>query len=252
MMYLQRRTILPLAIATACLAAWAAPAEEAAAISLVPDADARLSNDPDRQAGSNTGSSSIWEVRWHEAPRVRIGYVRYDISGIDPSLFSTATLSGTFSASSYNGPGMWDVYGLDDDVVASGGILGNDWDESSVNYSNAAGVDNSAAEGDFAFTDVSHLGTMTLDGVDVQPLPFSSNTTDLDLTSFLNDDTDGLVTFLFMDVGENGDEYRIDSKEGNTSDGHGPMTLNFVPEPASALLVLLGLAGVGLASRRRQ
>lgn len=231
---------------------------DAAPISLIPDADARLANDDNRGPESNTGSSSIWEVRWHSAPRVRIGYVRYDITGVDSMLFDTAILQGTFSGSSYNGPstgGMWNVYGLNDDVAADGlGRLGNDWDESSVKYSNAAGVDNSAAVGTFAFvpSEVTFLGTLSFDGVDVQPLPFQSNTADLDLSSFLNADTDGLVTFLFMDVAQNGDEYRIDSKEGSTSNGHGPMQLVFgaVPEPSSLLLLTIGMAA--MASRRRQ
>ncbi|TWT36981.1 hypothetical protein KOR34_19270 [Posidoniimonas corsicana] len=212
------------------LALVAGPAiQSASAISLIPDADARLANDSNRGPTSNVGSSGLWEVRWHEAPRVRIGYVRYDITGVSPSLFADATLSGTFTASSYNGPGTWDVYGLNDDVVANAGTgrQGNDWDESTINYANAGGVDNSAAEGTFAFTDSSFLGTITLDGVDEQPLPFSSNPTDLSLETFLNADTDGLVTFLFMDSSQTGAEYRIDSKEGNMEDGHGPTTLNF-------------------------
>ncbi|WP_425399994.1 PEP-CTERM sorting domain-containing protein [Aeoliella sp.] len=237
---------IALLLAAACL--WG----NAHAASLIPDADTRLSNDTDRGPTSNTGSSSVWEVRWHSAPRVRIGYVRYDISGINPALFGSATLSGTFTDSGRNGPsdgsGMWNVYGLND-TTSSG--LGNSWDESAVNYSNASGVDNSAAVGTFAFnSDATFLGTMSFDGVDVQPLPFSSNTADLDLSAFLNADTDGLVTLMFMDVDQRGHEYRINSKEGSTADGHGPMRLNFVPEPSSIALVALALAGVGFAVRR--
>ncbi|WP_425399992.1 PEP-CTERM sorting domain-containing protein [Aeoliella sp.] len=142
-------------------------------------------------------------------------------------------MRGTFRDSSRNGPGdgsgMWDVYGLND-VTTTG--QGNNWIESgegSINYSNASGVDNSALIDTFAFnSDATFLGTMSFDGNDVQPLPFASNSTDLPLGSFLNADTDGLVTFMFMSSSQDGHEYHIDSKEGNMSGGHGPMTLNFV------------------------
>lgn len=217
-------------------------------IVLIPDADARLANDPNRGPTSNVGGSTVWEVRWHDAPRIRIGYLRYDISEIDPSRFATATISGTFTDSSRNGPGdgsgMWNVYGLNDDVVSNEvGRLGNDWPESAVHYANAAGVRNDAELGTFEIleSETTWLGTISFDGVDEQPLPFSSNTTDLDLTEFLNADTDGLVTFLFMDVGQNGDEYRIDSKEGNAADGHGPTTLNFIPGTAVGGLRFTGI-----------
>src|SRR3972149_2654381 len=110
-------------LAAACLVVVNATTGQAG-IMLTPHADARLANDSNRGPTSNTGSSDLWEVRWHSAPRVRIGYVRYDITGVDPALYSTATLSGTFTASSYNGPGdgsgMWNVYGLSD----GGGVRG--------------------------------------------------------------------------------------------------------------------------------
>jgi hypothetical protein len=147
--------------------------------------------------------------------------VRYDISSVPPSLYDTATLNGTFSGASYNGPGIWTIYGVDDDAE------GNNWEESTVNYATAAGVDPSADINSFGIADAAMLGTITLDGEDIQPLPFSSNTEDLDLTSFLEGDTDGKVTFIIMSETQDELEYRIDSKEGNSSDGHGPMTLNF-------------------------
>jgi len=212
------------------------------AVVLLPDADTLLSNDSNRGPTVNHGSASQWQVRWHEAPRVRIGYVRYDITGVDSALFGLATLSGTCTDSSHDGPITANVWGLNDDAA------GNDWDESSVNYSNAAGVDNDAVLGTFAFENATLLGTMVIDGQNTQPLSFGSNTTDLPLEDFLNSDTDGLVTLMFIDSVQSGTEIYIDSKEGNTADGHGPMTLNFVPEPGT--MVLLGLGGLFLRKRK--
>lgn len=224
------RTVLGLGLVVVACLSWSATAE--ADISLVPDADARLANDANRNSGSAVGGSDQWEVRWREVPgsfRIRIGYVRWDITGIDPSLFPSATISGFFTDTGRNGGGTWDVYGLKDSVTSSGGIQGNDWDESTINYSNAAGVDNNAPQDTFAFTsDVDLLGSINFDGDDTVPLDFSSDPATLDLNDFLNADTDGLVTFLFMDSDFTDTEWRIHSKEdGTLPEGHGPTTLNF-------------------------
>lgn len=241
-----RRKLLTLLGLALVLAVWALPSQ--AIIQLAPDADTLLSNDSNRGPTVNHGSSSQWQVRWHEAPRVRIGYVRYDISGIDPSLFNTAYLAGTFTDTGKDGDpagANWEVYGLWDDVA------GNDWDESTVNYSNAAGVDSTAPVGDFLFEDADLLGLLNTAHVEVQPLAFSSNPADLPLESFLLADTDGLVTFMIMDSTMAGTEYYVDSKEGNTADGHGPMNLNFIPEPSTTLLMLGGMGLLGLLRRRK-
>lgn len=235
---------------------------DAYTISLIPDADARLSNDSNRGPTSNNGTSSVWEIRHLDdgsTQRVRIGYVRYDISSIDPAVYDSATITGTFQSSTKNGPSSGAeiaVYGLNDDVVADPmtGRLGNDWPETSVNYSNAAGVVNASALGtlELELSELTFLGSIFTDGIDVQPLPFGSNPTDLPLGDFLAADTDGLVTFLFIDPNATGSEFNPDSKEGNMADGHGPTTLNFVPEPSSYALIGLALAGWGIAMRRQQ
>ena len=224
--HLQSRPVLGLGLMAVLLLGWNATA--VADISLVPDADARLSNDTNRGPDSATGSAGtlggqLWEVRWHPV-RVRIGYLRYDISGIDPSMFSTATLSGTFRDGKdgpSDGSGLWNVHGLNDDVVANPPRQGNDWDEATVAYENAGGVNNSSPLEDFEFTDSTFLGTIALSGVDPT---FESNTTDLDLTSFLNADTDGLVTFLISSASQDEHEYQVLSKE---SPAETPATLNF-------------------------
>jgi hypothetical protein len=206
-------------------------------IRIVTDADTYLTNDGGG-AGSdqNHGNKSQWEVRWYDdfggTSRIHIGYLRFDISGVNPALFQTATLSGTFTDSSFNGPGTWNVYGLNDDVVSDGaGRLGNDWDETAVTFANAAGLDNAAPPGTFTILpeETTFLGTITHTNNDVQPLPFSSSVDTLNLSAFLAADTDGLVTLLLMSDTVDGQEYRVDTKEGSTSGGHRPATLDFFP-----------------------
>jgi hypothetical protein len=241
---MRRRALIFLGVALLALL-WAAPSQ---AMVLTVDADTLLSNDSNRGPTVTHGSASQMQMRDLAGVRVRIAYFRFDITGVDSSLFGTATLGGTFRDSSKNGASSgstFDVYGLDD------GAAGNDWDESTVSYSNAAGVDNSSLLGEYAFDGASMLGTIAYDGADVQPLPFASNTTDLDLTAFLNADTDGLVTFLMIDANATGDEYYIDSLEGNAADGHGPMTMTFIPEPSTTLLMLGGLGLFSLLRRRK-
>lgn len=199
---------------------------------LAADADTWLSNGAGEGPTNTHGGQERLQVRWYDdgagVTRIRLGYVRFDISGINPDFFSTATISGTFERSNRDGPGTWQVWGLNDTITATG-TQGADWDEAATNYANAAGLVNTAPIGTFEFSsDATQLGTLAIDTMDMQPLPFMSNSTDLNLGSFLASDTDGLVTFILMDSEITGTEFYIDSKENNNADGHGPMKINFL------------------------
>ena len=201
-------------------------------VRVVVDADTYLTNGQNGDSGPETthGTKSQWEVRWYDSldgtSRIHIGYLRFDISAIDAASFQDVQLSGTFTSSSYSGPGTWEVYGLNDNVVSNEfERMGNDWNESTISFLNAAGISNNVPQGSFAFltNETTRLGTITLNG---STESFCSDT-NLNLLPLIAEDTDGLVTIMLMSETYDGREYRIDSKEGSSTGGHRPVTLDF-------------------------
>jgi hypothetical protein len=202
--------------------------------------DAYTGNDPNRGptvTGDRNEATAFFEVRNHSAPRKKLGYVKYDISGVSPSLYATATLSGGFSTTTHDGAGVWNVYGLIDGVtntddVADGSFGEANWTEGGLSYSRGLGVDvavlpETVNDLGLDFAEVTLLGTITLPG----DAPFQSNTTNLPLGAFLNADTNGVVTFIFADANFAGTEWRVAARE-NTADGSadtGGVLLSFVP-----------------------
>lgn len=224
--------------------------------------DAYSANDSNRGptvGGDRNEASAFFEVRHNVAPRKKIGYVKYNISGIDPGIFATATLSGGFSTTAQDGAGVWNIYGLNDgetnlDDVPDGSFGEANWTEGGLTYSKGLGVDVTVPLADTSLgldlTEITLLGQITLPG----DAPFQSNTTALPLGAFLNADTNNVVTFLIADANFAGTEWRVTARE-NTADGSadtGGVLLSFVPEPASVCLMLVGMLGaVGLWTHRR-
>ncbi len=250
-----KRLSFLLLLGAAC-ALSACPAS-AAVTRIVAEADSFLSNDTNRGPEYMHGGTSSFDVRWYDVDgtqRIRIGIARWDISEIPASEYDAVSLQlGLRKTSGVSALGMIDVYGLDDDVVTDRltGRFGNDWDELTINYLNAPGVDNAAALGTFSILpdETQLLGSIPL------PEPgYISNPVDLPLGDFLREDTDNKVTLLLMSPEADGYYHRVRARTDLTQieNGSPPPTLRYgtVPEPGAVVLLLMGLVGP-LACRRR-
>ncbi|CAK9037463.1 Uncharacterized protein SCF082_LOCUS22166 [Durusdinium trenchii] len=201
--------------------------------------DAFTSNDLAAGPGTTGDRSDFVEIRYYEdasTNRRRIGYFKYDISEIDSALLPFATLAGTF-ANGRDGNGEFNVYGLNDGVLNTDddpSVTEANWSEGSLSFSKGLGVDTSEPSGlgntlGLDLNEVTLLGTITL--VDGEPL--QSNTTDLDLSTFLSSDTNDVVTFLLADERTDmgtglpvGTEWRITAREASSEDS---LRLAFIP-----------------------
>jgi hypothetical protein len=173
-------------------------------------ADTYLSNDgqsgnygPDSVHGEDT---SLRAFRQLAGVRSKAGFIRFDLSTVAGDM-SEAIL--TFDATFLKGSAKTvDVYGLTDGN-------GDFWDESTTTYNTAPGV-LSAGLGDYALNTamMTLLGTITTPAAGgTYPVSFSSNPSDLPLTSFLQADANKLVTLLFIGTDNEGE---IASKEHET------------------------------------
>jgi hypothetical protein len=187
--------------------------------------DANTSNDTAQGPTTTGDSSSFVAIRNYQladpvTTRKRIGYFKYDISGIDSRLFQYAGLAGAFSGG-LDGNGTFTVYGLNDGVtntdnVPDGSYNEASWAEGTLTYSMGLGVDTTVATtalGDLGIdpAETTLLGTIAL--VDGQPI--QSNPTDLPLSTFLSDDTNGVVTFMLADLAS-GTEWRLVARESSS------------------------------------
>jgi hypothetical protein len=253
----------------ACLALAVASAATAGPILTTTD-DGYTANDPNRAptaVGDRNEASAFFEVRHLTSsatpanPRKKVGFIKYNITGISPSVFASATLSGGFSTTGQDGPGVWNVYGLIDgttntDDVPDGSFNEANWTEGGLTYAKGLGVDPTVSTTDNSLgldlSEIVLLGQITIPG----DLPFASNPSTLPLGAFLAADTNGVVTFLITDANAAGTEWRVTAREntaaGNGTDAEGGVLLSFVPEPTSVCLALMGLCGaLGIRRNRR-
>jgi len=202
-----RKLIYLISFATLLIAAGSVQARTTVTTADSNGADTYVSNDSQQGPTTNWGGEvRIRAFRQLADTRSKTGYIRFDLSDVYGDMTgATLTFEATYlkgSAKSVN------VYGLTDETLDS-------WVESTINYNNAPGM-LPATLGNYALdlTKLVLLGTITTPAAGpAYPFRFSSDTVNLNLDSFLNADTNKLVTFVF--IGTN-NESEIASKEHAT------------------------------------
>jgi hypothetical protein len=189
-------------------------------------ADTYVTNDSSQSATSTHGAEVRIRVRNLEATRQKIGYLRFDISEVAGDMTgATLSMTTTYLKSSAK---TWNVYGLTDETLDS-------WAEGTTNYTNAPGMltpleGNNLGHYDFDATKLTLLGTITSPaapgGVTGNyNIVFSSDPTLLSLGSFLNADTNKLVTLVLIAQGDG--EHEFATKENTVTPALMRPTLTF-------------------------
>ncbi len=182
----------------------------------------------------------------------RISFISFDISGLTADVssasFEITKLSGRGDRAST-------VWGVTDEAFDS-------WNELTLTWNNAGVIADGQTDAG-SLTDEISLGTLIIspridgqvrevlndpDGVGGNPVPAGAND---DLVSFLNSDTNGIVTFAVHHAGPalNGNSYSYASRESLAA-APAQLTLDLIPEPTS-LVLLASAAGLVLGRRRR-
>lgn len=191
-------------------------------------ADTYLSNDSNSGPAANHGTEDL-ALREANSVRMRHIYIRFDISEISGDLSgATITLNGT----GVNRGRPLNFYGVVDG--ATGG-QGEAWDESTVTFATAAGVDpTTPLASEPIFTAEMTPSWVARTTTSVVGLNTTEPSTDLD--TFIAADTDGLITFLvtLAEVDNDSESFFFTSKEtgiapvitfpnvvGDDSDGDG-------------------------------
>ena len=229
-------------------------------------ADSMVRQDAGSLEDTNYGADGrIWARSASGKERFDAIFLRFDISGY---------VSGSFTGTPALGLTNWEnpdtgtdliVYGLNEAVDSW--VEGNGGTDNSptgeLTYTNAPGIaqDSDYGDNDVDLTEVSVLVTDT-EGFQLTGSKGDESTvSDSDFLTFLNDDSDGLVTFIIARDDDHGGIDDIATKETTALDGGTPIalgsgapTLEFfatvIPEPSS--LVLLALGGLAFLRRPRR
>jgi hypothetical protein len=216
-------------------------------------ADAWVTENSDVSGGDGTGAAL--NARYASgSDRNEYIFLRFDLAEITAGSVTTSSLNLTAYRTEANY--RLNIYGLNDNAS------GQNWDEATVQFDGAPGLvfDSDSSTRGLVGADTTLLGGNILENAtEGAVLSFS----DADLISFLNADTDGLVTFLIERETNVGGQARFASKEATTLDSGGTpvaagtyasylqVDATAIPEPGTYAL-LGGLLALGYVMVRRR
>jgi hypothetical protein len=226
-----------LALATAaCLAAL----NPAFAATVIADADSHVWKGAN--GNTNYGTATTLHAQDYLATSSLLLFIRFDLSSYTPGSFTGATLDLTSLSAAAAVGKPFSVWGLKDSQNADG------WGESTITYNNAPGLTIGSG---VATLDVDSSKADRLD--DGTLLQVASGSTvsfsDADLLSFLNADTDGLVTLIIGAPRVPGEPAFLWAAKEHATLAAPTLTFDVVPEPSAALLG--GFSMLALLRRRR-
>lgn len=230
-------------------------------------ADSMVRQDAGSLEDTNYGADGrIWARSASGKDRFDAIFLRFDISGyVSGSFTGTPTLGLTNWENPDSGTDLI-VYGLNEAVDSwiegDGGTDNSPAGE--LTYANAPGIaqDSDYGDNDVDLTEVSVLVT-DAEGFQLTGGKGDESTvSDTDFLTFLNADTDGLVTFIIARTDDNGAIDDIATKETTVLEGgttialgSGAPTLDVtgtvIPEPSSLVLLALGSLALFRRGRRR-
>jgi hypothetical protein len=254
-------------IFSTALAAFFLSACNSEAIIIPTSADAEIGERPSEDRGNGGGTSMNTRIVFSgDANRNELMVMRFDLTGIDVSSFSDATLNLTHHRN--NGSQRpYIVYGVNDGAMGGDnnsmtpGFDDNNWDEGSTVMSTMPGLvyDGDSTTQGINVTDTTNLGGGSFSDAlkgDVESISVSG------LFDFLANHPDDLVTLIVArdpSIDSSGQD-RFATKETTELDSGTPtgvagdfapyLELTAIPEPATA--ALLGMVGLLLTAPRRR
>jgi hypothetical protein len=180
----------------------------------------------------------------------QVTYIRFDLSSITDPIQSVAFELAQLTTGAFT----LNLYGLNDHSSET-----SLWLEDTITYNTAPGMgtpDGNNTTSDLDLSKVTSLGSFSM-GSFTSPPAVTRSMNAAAITSFLQNDTNGLVTFVLETTSSGTNQFRS-SRDRSSGDAflageHPPrIVVTTVPEPGTYVLATIGLIGLGVMRLRNR